>query len=103
VAEPFRIHWDQGAIEGLADGADAAALALDAAWGIALDARTRAVRASGEGAESIQPWPGRDRQGPFADVAWDREHFYMSFHEFGTQHLPARPALGPALDRYLHL
>lgn len=103
MAEPVRIDWDQAAIDGLGDGGAAAALALDAAWGIALDARARAVRNTGEGAGSIQPWPGRDRQGPYADVSWDREHFYMSFHEFGTQHLPARPAVGPALDHYLHL
>lgn len=103
MPEPYRIHWFDTEIAELGDQAAAARLVTEAAWGVALDARAHAVRATGAGAESIQPWPGRDATGPYADVSWDRDHFYMGFHEFGTAHLPARPAVGPALDRYLHL
>jgi hypothetical protein len=28
-----------------------------------------------------------------ARVSWDREHYYMSFHQLGTKSLPARPFL----------
>lgn len=82
---------------------DAADLTAQAAWGVAGDARAHAVRNTGRGAASIQSWPGHDTRGPYADVSWDQDHFYMSFHEFGTSRHDARPALGPALDRYLHL
>ncbi|MFC8704720.1 HK97-gp10 family putative phage morphogenesis protein [Streptomyces anulatus] len=29
---------------------------------------------------------------------WDRDDFYVIVHEFGTRKIPARPALGPALE-----
>lgn len=35
---------------------------------------------------------------PEARVSWDKEHFYMWFHEHGTSKMPARPFLRPALE-----
>lgn len=87
----------------LGDTPAVADLVTDVAEGVAMDARAHAVRRTGRGAASIQPWPGRDARGPYTDVSWDQDHFYMSFHESGTSIHPARPALGPALDRYVHL
>ncbi|RPK85062.1 HK97-gp10 family putative phage morphogenesis protein [Streptomyces sp. ADI98-10] len=29
---------------------------------------------------------------------WDRDDFYAILHEFGTRRIPARPALGPAIE-----
>jgi HK97 gp10 family phage protein len=103
VAEEFRVRLYEHEILQLGDSAAAAELTLQAAEGVALDARRGAPRNTGRGAESIQPWPGRDARGPYADVSWDQDHFYMSFHENGTHKQPARPFLGPALDRYMHL
>lgn len=102
MAGTYRLRLDNREIAELGDDTAAAELTLQVAWGVALDARAHAVHNTGEGAESIQPWPGRDPRGPYADVSWDQDHFYMSFHEFGTRYLPARPAVGPALDRYMH-
>lgn len=103
MAGDFRVRLYEHEIALLGDTAAAAELALQAGWGVAMDARRHAVRNTGAGAESIQPWPGRDGRGPYADVSWDQDHFYMSFWEFGTSRHHARPAVGPALDRYLHL
>lgn len=34
-----------------------------------------------------------------AEVGWfKREDYYAHFHEFGTRSIPARPALGPAIE-----
>ncbi len=34
-----------------------------------------------------------------AEVGWfDRPDYYAAFHEFGTRSIPARPALGPAIE-----
>lgn len=103
MAGEFRVRLYEHDIRALGDSVEAAELTLQAGWGVAMDAQRHAPRATGEGAESIQPWPGRDQGGPYADVSWDRDHFYMSFHEHGTHKHAARPFLGPALDRYMHL
>lgn len=56
----------------------------------------RAPRRTGAGAHSIraQADPGL----PGFRVSWDRDHFYMSFHELGTNHQPARPFARPVAD-----
>lgn len=66
------------------------------------DAKANAPRKTGAGAASIRAevdWSGED--GPAVRVGWDTDHYYMRFHELGTKHLPARPFLRPAVDRYL--
>ncbi|WP_162959283.1 hypothetical protein [Micromonospora tulbaghiae] len=100
--DDVRVRLDRHEIAQLGDSVAAAELTLEVGWGVALDARQHAVRDTGQGAESIQPWPGRDALGPYADVSWDQDHFYMSFHEFGTRFHRSQPAVGPALDRYMH-
>lgn len=72
---------------------------MDIANEIAAQARSDAPRLTGEGAESIhaEPQPGID---PAVHVSWERDKYYMRFHELGAKHLPARPFLVPAADRY---
>lgn len=98
-----RLRLDSAEIGLLDEDPDVQRLLLEIGWGIAGDAAARARKRTGEGAASIQPWPGRSPAGPHVDVSWDQDHFYMSFHEFGTVEISRRPALGPALDRYIHL
>lgn len=39
------------------------------------------------------------KSGLLAQIGWfDRRSFYAWFHEFGTSSIPARPALGPAIE-----
>jgi HK97 gp10 family phage protein len=70
---------------------------------IAADARARAPRAahSGGGAQSIRAESIVGQDGyPETHVSWDTEHFYMSFVEFGTSRMHARPFLRPAAEKY---
>jgi HK97 gp10 family phage protein len=40
-----------------------------------------------------------EQEGLRAEVGWfDRDDYYAHFHEFGTKSIPARPALGPAVE-----
>jgi HK97 gp10 family phage protein len=56
------------------------------------DASARAApKATGAGADSIRAETILDGDSWEARVAWDREHFYMYFHQKGTRYLPARP------------
>lgn len=99
--EELRIYSAEVAL--LDDMPSATELLLQVGWGVAYEARGLALRDSGDGAASIQPWLSSGLDGPVVDVSWDRDHFYMGFHEFGTSVHPQRPAIGPALDRYTHL
>jgi HK97 gp10 family phage protein len=60
--------------------------------------RRRAPKDTGAGAESIHSEPDPDVPG--FRVSWDRDHFYMLFHELGTQHQPARPFARPTADMF---
>lgn len=64
------------------------------------EARRRAPKDSGAGAKSIRVERHYDRSTRKVTyrVAWDREHFYMAFHELGTEKISARPFLRPAAD-----
>lgn len=64
-------------------------------------AQTAAPKATGAGAASIRAEGQITGRGAGVAVSWDRDHFYMFFHERGTRYLPARPFLEPSLDRYL--
>lgn len=106
MAEEFRVRLHPEEIARLGDSAAAADATLEVARWVARDAQAAAPRDSGEGAASIQPWPGRDTEGPYADVSWDRDHFYMGFHEHGTAHHRAQHFLRNAVDAlgpYVHL
>lgn len=60
--------------------------------------RHRAPKDTGGGAESIHAEPDPDEPG--FRIGWDEDHFYMSFHEFGTQHQPAQPFARPTADEF---
>lgn len=102
----FRVRLDPVEVRRLGDDVEVERETYRVAGLVARDAQASAPRLSGEGADSIRPWPGRDALGPYSDVSWDRDHFYMSFHEDGAKHLPARHFLRDALDAlgpYVHL
>jgi HK97 gp10 family phage protein len=63
-------------------------------------AREAAPKNTGAGAASIRAELIQTYEGVYvARVGWDRDHFYMMFHELGTSRMSARPFLRPALDR----
>ena len=100
----YRVRLDRAAIAALGNDLAAAEETVRAAEGVAALARADAPKRSGDGARSIRPWPGRDQRGPYADVSWDDDHYYMSFHEDGTSRgHKAQHFLRSALDRYKHL
>jgi HK97 gp10 family phage protein len=68
--------------------------------GIASDAAAAAPRATGAGAASIHAVTVEDVNGWSVRVGWDPQHWYMAYHELGTEQLPARPFLRPAADRW---
>lgn len=98
-----RLNFDHGEIAALAGEAELIAHTERLGRLVADAARALAPKRTGAGAESIDVWPGRDSAGVYADVGWDRQHFYMLFREFGTSTLPEAPHLEPAVDRYLTL
>lgn len=68
---------------------------------VAGDARAHAPvgQPSHGGAASIHAETSLGPEGWEAEVSWDTAHYYMTFIETGTVHLPARPFLVPALER----
>lgn len=99
MANAERIEINQRAIDALAREAEVRAALLDVAEPRVRRARLRAPRQTGAGAASIRAEAVLD--GPMWEVraGWDRAHYYMYFHEHGTEKLPARPFLLPAFDR----
>ena len=87
----FQLH--QSAIDRLLTSPEVAAAVAQVAGLIADDARQAAPKDSGAGAASIHAEPQDDGS---ARVGWDDEHFYMGFHELGTETQPPRPFLRPA-------
>jgi HK97 gp10 family phage protein len=65
------------------------------------EARRLAPKDTGAGAKSIRVVRDFDRQSRAVTyrVSWDKTHFYMGFHEFGTSTQPARPFLRPAAEK----
>lgn len=57
-----------------------------------------APKDGGEGAASIHSEPDPDEPG--FRVGWDRDHFYLGFHELGTEHQSARPFARPTADEF---
>jgi HK97 gp10 family phage protein len=64
---------------------------------IARRAAVLAPKDTGEGAASIHAEQQSD--GTWR-VAWDVEHYYMFFPEFGTEHQFAQPFMRPAADEF---
>jgi len=94
-----RFDVDERELRKLAAGRDMRNYLQQVGDVVADRARSAAPKATGAGAESIRAEVRDDTDGPGADVSWDQDHFYLTFHELGTQHQPARPFLRPALDR----
>ncbi len=66
---------------------------------IADDARQRAPRDTGAGADSIAGRIVESKDGRVvAAIGPGREEFYLMFHEIGTSKMPATPFLVPAMD-----
>jgi HK97 gp10 family phage protein len=103
MARDVQIRLDRAAIDRLVDEPGARDVALDAGAQMAEYARLLAPKLTGEGARSIEAYPGHDAAGWFADVSWDQTHFYMIFAEYGTQFRPEETFIRPAMDRYLNL
>jgi len=99
MADDVTTSWDLGALAAITADPLVMANLMEIGDQIAADARSNAPRKSGAGADSIhaEPQPGLD---PEVHVSWERQKFYMFFMEKGTSHLPARPFLIPAADRY---
>lgn len=69
---------------------------------VAEEAMRRAPRGqTGAGAASIRADVVTVAGIPEARVSWDRDHFYMSFIEFGTRHQDAAPFLRPAASLFM--
>lgn len=94
----FHLDLDSDAIADLAADDDAEQLAQEAGDQVAERAADLAPKATGEGAASIHAEVEVDEVSAYADVSWDRDHFYMGFKELGTEHEPAKPFLRPGLD-----
>jgi len=60
--------------------------------------RRRAPKDTGASAESIHSEP--DPEEPGFRVSWDKDHFWLSFHELGSAHQPARPFMRPVADEF---
>lgn len=98
-----QIRLNLGAIEAWAGSSDAKRILDKLGEEIAADAAATAPRATGEGAESITHEVGEDADGAYVRVSWDRDHFYMFFHEVGTSRMSARPFLRPAAKKRRNL
>jgi len=92
------LNLDSDAIADLMSDEEAQDLAQEVGDLVAERAADNAPKATGGGAASIHAETDVDDQSAFADVSWDPDHFYLGFHELGTEHQPAQPFLRPALD-----
>ncbi len=80
---------------------EALAALLDLGVEVANDAAALAPKRTGAGARSIRAeYAVAADGGREVRVSWDRDHFYMSFAEFGTEHQRATPFLRPAAAKH---
>lgn len=98
MAGQIRVTVDQAALKDLAHEPDVLAGVEKVAEAAAARMRDRAPKDTGEGAASIHVEPDEDEPG--FRIGWDPDHFYLSFHEFGTQHQPAEPFMRPVADEF---
>ena len=103
ASQDVRLTFDRAAIRDIADDRGALGVSMRAGEQMADYMRLLAPKNTGEGARSIQPYPGHDAAGWYADVSWDQTHYYMIFAEYGTRSRPEEPFARPAMDRYLNL
>ncbi len=80
---------------------EALAAMLDLGVEVANDAAALAPKRTGAGARSIRAeYATAADGGREVRVSWDRDHFYMGFAEFGTEHQRATPFLRPAAAKH---
>lgn len=93
-----RVVVDERAVQSYARSVDVRDLLIESAQPIEGGAKVLAPKRSGAGAESIRSEPVLDGLDWTVRISWDRDHYYMYFHERGTVRMPARPFLEPALE-----
>ncbi|WP_422751345.1 HK97-gp10 family putative phage morphogenesis protein [Micromonospora sp. WMMD1219] len=98
MTDDVRIVVHERAIREYAAGGDVADLLMEAGEPVEGYAKAGAPKRSGEGAESIRREPVLDGFVQTVRISWDRTHYYLYFHDRGTEHLPARPFMEPALE-----
>jgi HK97 gp10 family phage protein len=102
MADPkVRVDVDERAVDDVVRSVDMRDLLLETAKPVVRNAQAGAPKETGEGAESIRSEPVLDGPDWTVRISWDRDHFYMYFHDRGTRRLPARPFLDPALEAAL--
>lgn len=95
------VKLNPAAMLDLARSHDVTEALFKAGEAVAEAARDAAPKSTGAGAASIHAELVQTYNGVYvARVGWDRDHFYMMFHELGTSKMSARPFLRPALDRH---
>lgn len=94
-----RIVVHQQAIDALAADPHIVPVLLDAAKPVVDQARFNAPRRTGLGAASIEAQPFNEIGGEqTVHISWDRQHYYLGFHDLGSSQLPARHFLEDALE-----
>jgi HK97 gp10 family phage protein len=92
-----RLVLDMMALRSLLRTPEAARVAMEGGTEVADAARMFAAKRTGAGARSIHPI---EQDPGMVGVSWDLDHRYMRFQEWGTEFMPAHPALAPALAEY---
>ena len=98
MADDVRVRVDERAVREYATSADVVDLLMETGEPVELYAKAGAPKRTGEGAGSIRREPVLDGFTQTVRISWDRAHYYMYFHDRGTEHLPARPFMEPALE-----
>lgn len=93
MATDVRVVVDERAVRDLVASAGMRAAILDAGKTLVPGAQSRAPKLTGAGAASIHAEAVLDDHEWTARMSWDRDHYYMSFHQRGTSSLPAQPFL----------
>lgn len=78
-------------------------LVLAIAEPVARDAARDAPKKTGAAAGSIHAEAELVDGAWTADVSWDRQHYYLGFHDLGSRFLPGTHFLELALDAHAHL
>jgi len=92
------VNLRQHEIDALANDPDTIRMLMERAAPIVREAQAHAPRLTGAGGDSIRADKDRDAEGTTVHITWEREFYYMYFHERGTRLLPARPFLVPTLE-----
>lgn len=98
MSDGVRVVVDEQAVQAVAGSVDMRDLLMEFGEPVEARAKAGAPKRTGDGAGSIRREPVLDGPDWTVRISWDRPHYYMYFHDRGTEHLPARPFLEPALE-----